>query len=149
MIVMSRTRFGELTFPVDAELSFPQGLIGFSSETRFAIVERVGGAVAYLQSLRTPRLALPVLDATLLAPTYPDEGMASLAARIDCRTEDLLALVVIAVSPIDGGLRANLLAPLLIDASKRRGRQFILDPERYGASVPLGEAPVGETRMVG
>lgn len=149
MIVIPKTRFGLLTFEVDAELSFPQGLVGFSAETRFAIVEREGGAIAYLQSLRTPSLALPVLDATHIRPAYPSEGYDDLAARIDAKPEDLLVLVVVAVSPIDGGLRANLLAPLLIDAAKRRGRQFILDPDRYGASVPLGECPRDEHRMVG
>jgi len=149
MIVVPNTRFGEVQFDADAELTFPQGLIGFAAETRFALVERVGGTVAYLQSLRTPRLALPVLDGCLLSPAYPNEGMASLAARIDARPEDLLALVVIAVSPDDGGLRANLLAPLLIDASTRRGRQFILDPDLYGASVPLGDSPRCELRRVG
>lgn len=149
MNVVCKTRFGELSFPAGSELEFPQGLIGFSAETRFALVEREGGAIAYLQSLRTPRLALPVVDAALLHPAYPAEGMESLAQRIDARAEDLLVLVVVAVSPIDGGLRANLLAPLLIDASKRRGRQFILDPDRYGASVALGDRPRSEVRLVG
>ncbi len=149
MMVVCKTRFGELAFPAGSELEFPQGLIGFSGERRFALVEREGSAIAYLQSLRTPRLALPVLDATLLQPAYPAEGLESLAHRIDARPEDLLVLVVVAVSPVDGGLRANLLAPLLVDAAKRRGRQFILDPEKYGASVALGDQPQQEVRLVG
>ncbi len=140
MIRLEKTRFGTITIDESAEIRFARGLIGFSGETRFALLERERGPIAYLQSLNTPGLALPVVDARHLQPGYPETGD-DLAGKAGLDREDNLVLVVLAIDPLDGTLRANLLAPLVIDAKNRSGAQIILDPEKYGPSVQLGSAP--------
>ncbi len=57
MIHLSNTRFGDISVEESSAIHFPRGIIGFSEETQFAIVERENGPIAYLQSLKTPRLA--------------------------------------------------------------------------------------------
>jgi flagellar assembly factor FliW len=142
MIRLENTRFGTITLDPSAEIAFPRGLIGFASETRFALIERDRGAVSYLQSLITPGIALPVIDARMLQPTYPLGGSAELANAAGIpNADDMLALVVLAVDPQDRCLRANLLAPIVIDASSRKGAQVLLDSEKYGTSVPIADVP--------
>ncbi len=139
MIRLDNTRFGQIAVNESAEIRFPRGLIGFSSETRFILLERERGPIAYLQSLNNPGIALPVVDAAHLVPDYPAETSSELAHAAGLEPDDLLILVILAISPEDGSLRANLLAPLVIDSNARTGSQILLDPERYGASTRIGD----------
>jgi len=43
------------------------------------------------------------------------------------------------VSPDDRRLRANLLAPIVVDVENRKAWQLILDPETYRANVAIGD----------
>lgn len=138
MIHLSSTRFGDISLEDSAEIQFPSGLIGFSRENRFAILERTKGPIAYLQSLTTPRLALPVVDASILRPEYPAMSPEELAALTGIAPESTALLVVVAVDPFDTQLRANLLAPIVINVESRTGKQLIFEGTSYGASVPIG-----------
>jgi flagellar assembly factor FliW len=137
MIHLSNTRFGNISFEDSAAIEFPRGIIGFSEETRFAILERENGPIAYLQSLKNPKLALPILDASLLQPDYPDGSKEELAAMVNSTVENLAILVVVHVDKADGSLRANLLAPIVVDSEARKAWQIILDPEKYTANTML------------
>ena len=139
MIHLSNTRFGDISVEETSAITFPRGIIGFSEEVRFSIVERENGAIAYLQSLKNPRLALPIIDASLLAPTYPDGPREDLANLVGIDATSMVVLVVVHVNPEDKRLRANLLAPIVVDVENRKAWQVILDPETYGANVPIGE----------
>lgn len=151
MIRLENTRFGSINIDDKTQIAFPHGLIGFSSETRFALIERGGassrGAIAYLQSLVNPAISLPVIDAAMLQPSYPLNGPEEMAraAGIE-KVEDMLALVVLAVDPVDGRLRANLLAPIVIDASTRTGAQILLDADKYGPNIPIDGVPEKKPR---
>ncbi len=138
MIHLSGTRFGEISLEDSAAISFPNGIIGFSTETRFALLERPNGPIAYLQSLASPRLALPVIDASILRPAYPTLTADEMAALSGARAEHMAVLVVVAVDPVGAELRANLLAPVVIDVESRVGKQIILEGTSYGSSTPIG-----------
>lgn len=138
MIRLDGTRFGTIELPDDAAIEFPRGIIGFNDETSFAIVERDKGIIGYLQSLKTPGLALPIIDGALLRPNYPQTSPEELARSLGIDPDHLALLVVVHVDPDDRSLRANLLAPIAIDAQARRAQQIILDPDHYSPSAKLG-----------
>lgn len=149
MIRLDGTRFGTIELPDDAAIAFPRGIIGFNDETSFAIVERDKGVIGYLQSLKTPGLALPIIDGALLRPNYPQTSPEELARSLGIEPENLALLVVVHVDTEDRSLRANLLAPIAIDAQARRAQQIILDPDRYAANARLGsKSAVRETEPV-
>lgn len=137
MIHLSNTRFGNISIENSAAIEFPRGIIGFSDETQFAILERAKGPIAYLQSLKNPKLALPILDANMLKPDYPDSSRAEMANAVNAKEENLAILVVVHVDKLDGTLRANLLAPIVVDSETRKAWQVILDPEKYTANAAL------------
>lgn len=138
MIHLENTRFGDIDIEDGAAIHFPRGIIGFSDETRFAIIERENANIAYLQSLNNPRLALPIIDASFLKPEYPDAPREELAKTVGINPTSMAVLVVVHVNPEDKSLRANLLAPIVVDADARKAWQIILDPEKYGANVVIG-----------
>ena len=137
MIHLTNTRFGNISIEDSAAIEFPRGIIGFSEETQFAILERANGPIAYLQSLRNPKRALPILDASLLKPDYPEGSRMELANTVGTNVDNLAILVVVHVDKTDGSLRANLLAPIVVDSEGRKAWQIILDPEKYSATTML------------
>ncbi len=145
MIVLKNTRFGELQLEDSAEIRFPRGILGFTDETRFALIERERGLVSYLQSLKTPELALPVIDGGLLRPDYPGQAREDVAALANIVAEHLLVLVVVRVDPEERRLRGNLVAPILVDAEARTGFQVILDSGKYATDALLGQPPTSES----
>lgn len=131
MIDLEHTRFGDLSFAEESVITLRGGLLGFPNDTRFILVERDRGAVAFLQSVDTPALALPVLDGSRLSPTYPTHPPELLARLAGIPASNLAVSVVVAVDPSDGALRANLVAPIIVDVASRRGSQVILPGSGY------------------
>jgi len=147
MIRMKNTRFGTLAIDEATVITLPKGLIGFSDQTRFALVEREQGPIAFLQSLVTPTLAFTVLDASHLRPAYPALPAEEVAELAGATPANMAILVVVAASPSDRSLRANLAAPVIIDCLSRSGAQVLLAGTDYGTSVAIGSlGPVDSVR---
>ncbi|MFO0611676.1 MAG: flagellar assembly protein FliW [Polyangiaceae bacterium] len=131
MIDLEQTRFGDLSVPEESLITLRGGLLGFPNDTRFVLVERARGPVAFLQSVDTPALAVPVMDGSTLSPAYPTHPQELLARLAGVPADDLAISVVVAVDAADRSLRANLVAPIVINASTRRGSQIILPGSGY------------------
>lgn len=135
MIRIEGTRFGTIEVDDDGTVELPQGLVGFPDETRFVLVPpKQGGRVAYFQSLKTPLLALAVVDASVFGPDYPSPAPSELAADAGLGPE---ISVLVAIAERDRGLTANLLAPIIVDLETRRGAQVVLDPRKFSAFTPI------------
>jgi len=127
------TRFGKLDIDERKVIAFPKGLIGFPEEQSFVMVHsKSTDTVAWLQSTRTPNLALPVVSVHQFAPNYPDVPLDAAAERagLDGSPEDMAALVVLCATP---GVPAtvNLQAPIIVDAANWTGVQTILEGTKY------------------
>lgn len=146
MSSIENTRFGTLCYDESSVIVFPEGLIGFPKDNRFILIEREKGPISYLQSLDSPWLSLPVLNGAAILPAYPEISTEKVATLIGARPEAMAIMVVVTVS--ENTVRANLLAPILIDADKRIAKQFILDDARYSASTPIQAAPSNVTTPV-
>jgi flagellar assembly factor FliW len=126
-------RFGSLEVNEDELLSFPQGVIGFPSEQRFALVPHHGsGYIAWLQSVSTPELAFPVVSAHAFGDMYPDVSVAPAASEAGLAgPEDALAVMVVLCALSNQPATVNLLAPILVNAATRQGAQVILEGTRF------------------
>ncbi len=126
-------RFGTLEINDDELLSFPEGVIGFPTEQRFALVPHHGsGYIAWLQSVTTPELAFPVVSAHAFGDMYPDVPVAAAAreAGVD-GPEEALAVMVVLCALANQPATVNLLAPIVVNATTRRGAQVILEGTRF------------------
>lgn len=148
MMRIEGTKFGTIEVDPSTLIRFPNGLVGFPTECEFVLLERSGGKlVGYLQSVQTPGLAFPVLDAAQFEG-YPDPSAVDLANGVGLPTDDLAVLVIVSVQPQTKLLQANLLAPILIDVATRCAAQCVLDPRRFSATHTLADPiAVAKARM--
>ncbi|MFO7180317.1 MAG: flagellar assembly protein FliW [Pseudomonadota bacterium] len=127
-------RFGNVVFDPREELRFPVGIAGFPQERSFILIRPSEAAVvSWLQSTKTPTLALPVVSAHAFGEGYPDVDLGPLAERagLGSRVEDLAVLVVLTAPP-GAPATVNLLAPIVVNAESRIGTQIFLEGTRFG-----------------
>ncbi|MFO0553017.1 MAG: flagellar assembly protein FliW [Polyangiaceae bacterium] len=149
MITLKGTRFGDIEINEEHAILFPRGLIGFAEETRFVILERPRSHLALLQSLKTPSLAFPVVEARIVDPDYAIGSVRQVADTFHIKFDDLATLFVVHADPNEPhGLRANMLAPILMDAASRRAWQVILDGSGYDAAATIDPSSLALTRRV-
>ncbi|MDQ7990567.1 MAG: flagellar assembly protein FliW [Candidatus Dactylopiibacterium sp.] len=135
-------RLGSLEVPSDRVIEFPQGIPGFEHCRRFTVleVEQSEQAYALLQSVDDPDVLFSVTTPDLLGLHYEftlaPEEQALLGAE---RVEDVAVLLILRRSEAPGAsVQANLMAPLVINVSARKGVQKII--ARMGCEVTLKQA---------
>lgn len=147
MNVQSR-RFGSIEVDEDSILTFAHGIIGFPEENRFVLLPHsAGGFLGWLQSLKSPDLALPVVSAHVFGEKYPDVPVepAAEAVGLGGSIEDISVLVVLC-APGGQPATVNLLAPIFVNVTTLAGAQVILDGSRFTTRElfirpPEAEAP--------
>lgn len=134
-------RFGEIEYPDDVVMTFPEGVLGFPNDTHYLLLEHdaEGSPFKWLQSLDCPDLAFIVVDPTILDPRYQFD--------IDLDTERIIgtdqpaqcAVMSIVNVPRDRPIcmTANLKAPLVVNVELRSGRQVVLGSQAYSISTPI------------
>lgn len=137
------TRFGTLNIAEDRVITFAKGLLGFSSQKRYCLLEPgEDSAFFWLQSLDEPSLAFVVTDPALFVPEYSvpirPEQMEELALA---RLED--AQVFVIVNKVDQSLTGNLQGPLVINTLTRSGEQLVLAEKRWNTRHMLMKVAPG------
>ncbi len=140
------TRFGSLDLDETKIIHFPQGLIGFPEEKSFVMINHRGlDTLAWLQSTRSPAIALPVVSVQAFAPHYPDVSLEDAARRagLDGSADDMCALVVLCATP-RAPVPVNLVAPIIVNAVSWTGVQTILEGTKFTTRevfvLPKGQA---------
>lgn len=119
------TRFGVVALEMEDIFHFPQGLIGLETYRHWCMLrDPANDAVAWLQSVSTPALALPTASPRQFAPDY--------RVQLHKRQLDSLQLgpadetyVLVVLASNEGALTANLRAPIVINFDRRLGKQVV------------------------
>lgn len=124
-------RFGIIEMADTDVIHFPAGIVGFPNENDFVIVGH-SDFIAFLQSVRTPDLALPLVSAHVLAHDYPDVSLEWPAEQngLGPRIEELAVTVVLS-APRGQPATVNLMAPIIVNVVTRRGAQVFLEGSKY------------------
>ncbi|QID16746.1 flagellar assembly protein FliW [Nitrogeniibacter mangrovi] len=132
--------FGPIDVTPESIVEFPAGLPGFADCRRFAFVaESDEPNVLQMQSVDDPQVVFSVTDPAALGVNYEftlsDEEVAALA--LDAPEDVTIAVIVRKRdgSPAEAGLKANFMAPLIINTAARRGLQKVI--EQVGCDVTL------------
>jgi len=129
------TRFGEVEFPDDKIIHFPEGLLGFEMEKRFALLpftEEEDCPLVWMQSLKTPELAFVVTDPNIFVPDYAVDLLENERSEIELSPDQSFALrVIVTVPEVYIDMTANLVGPLVINPDKMIGKQFVLTTPKY------------------
>ena len=143
------TRFGVIDIREDRVITFPKGLLGFSSARRFCLLEPNDDACFFwLQSLEDPALAFVVTDPALFVAEFNvpirQEQMEELAIS---NLQD--AQVFVIVNKIDDMLTGNLQGPLVVNTLTRTGEQIVLAEKRWTTRHPLVKTVPGAATAAG
>lgn len=134
--------FGPIDVDADKIIEFPYGLPGFETCQQFTFVEDGdSGVVLQMQSVDDPSVVFSVTDPKMLGVNYEfslsDDEVDTLA--LASPTDAAVAVIVRkdsgSGSPADAGLKANFMAPLVINTVERRGIQKVM--EKVGCDITL------------
>ncbi|MBN9565803.1 MAG: flagellar assembly protein FliW [Alphaproteobacteria bacterium] len=124
------------------QLEFPRGVLGFESHTLFN-VSQLGLLVKI--SCEKPFFirfyGLPMNLAT--QQLYEEEDIEALSSAYQLTAENTFIMPFIAGENNNGALelRANLKAPIIIDAITKQAWQHVFSQDRYPLRLILGDAP--------
>ena len=136
--------FGTFDVAEDKVIEFPAGLPGFEQCKRFALVHEEGAATAVmlLQSVEAPDVAFSLTAPESLGVNYDfgltDDEVAAL--KLEKATDALIAVIVRketgdANDPAGAGLRANFMAPVVINVAARRGLQKVINKLSFDVTL--------------
>lgn len=133
-------RFGSLEINPDTIISFPAGMPGFEDCRRYAMIEvgsESGPAVAVLQGVDRPELAFSVTEPDQIGLHYEFTLTEEEEQVLRAKEASEIAVLLILRQEHDpkAGVHANLMAPLVINASTRIGIQKVIG--RIGCDITL------------
>ena len=145
--------FGLVEIELDDVLLFPRGIIALEDCRHWVLLADAGNAaLAWLQCVTQPEIALPVVSPRRFAADYQVRVTRGQLAPLELSQFDQ-AYVLAIVSRGDRELTLNLKAPLIINLGRRIGRQVITTDEQPLAlelptrtSVPRQDNPVTALR---
>jgi len=134
--------FGTLDVSAENIVEFPAGLPGFEGCRRFTFIEDGAATrILQMQSVDDPTLMFSVADPAGLGVNYEFTLTDAEVDALQLATADDVAVAVIIRkreaqgSPAEAGLKANFMAPLVINTAARRGLQKVI--ENIGCNVTL------------
>jgi flagellar assembly factor FliW len=130
-MLIETTRFGPIEVDDTRILDFEEGILGFPTHHRFALIQTSPDPVFFwLQSVEDPHVAFVVCDPLTFVPDYQvpvrRDDMATLGLQA---LEDAQVLVI--VNKVNGDLTGNLLGPLVVGSETLRAKQLVLSDKRY------------------
>jgi flagellar assembly factor FliW len=142
---IATTHFGPVEIEIDDILVFPRGIVAFEDCRHWVLLsDEENPALAWLQSVSRPEVALPVVSPRRFAPEYSVHvGRGQILPLEFTQFDQVYVLAV--VSSSDGDLTLNLKAPLIINLDRRLGRQVITNDDQPVA-MPLVQAASGQLR---
>ena len=143
------SRFGVISVDDDRIMTFPNGLLGFPSYTRFALIQT--GEENYffwLQSVDEPNLAFVVTDPAIFFKDYQVPVREETAQELQL-TDPAFVQTFVICNKVGEWLTGNLLGPIVVNAQNRLGQQVVLTEKKWttrqpllrlGAEVPLAKS---------
>lgn len=123
------TRFGLVDYRPEDVLLFEEGLLGLAEYREWVLLaDAQNDAVAWIQSLDHPAIALAVVSPRRFVPGYQMRVARRELEPLELDTSGAAQVLVI-VSKTGHSVTLNLKAPLVINPERRVGRQVITNGE--------------------
>ncbi|MBD3393026.1 MAG: flagellar assembly protein FliW [Chitinivibrionales bacterium] len=131
--------FKNLVYAKEDVITFEAGIPGFESNRHFVLVQVPEYLpFEWLVCTDGTRLRFAVVNPLLFVPDYEPKVTKEQLQELGIeKAEDILlyAIVTIRANPADS--TANLIGPIIINKTKRVGKQIIIDDERYSTQEPI------------
>jgi flagellar assembly factor FliW len=139
MTLIHTINFGDLELADDKIITFKEGIPGFPQIHRFTLLEKDElKPFQYLQALDDPPIALLVINPFLVDPGYQFQLTESDMDDIQTReTHDVSVYAVATIPENADEATLNLMAPIVVNASQKQGKQVVLHQSGYSVKHPL------------
>ena len=134
-MVLKTRYFGELDIKESDIFHFKHGVPGFEEVKRFILIdnEQEGSPFKWLQGVDEPKPAFVIVDPFAIRKDYEINLGDEVLSELDINDAKTVSVYCIVVVPDDiKKMTVNLQAPLIFNVASRKGRQLILDTDRYG-----------------
>lgn len=140
------SRFGTLQIKPEDILLFSDGLFGFEDHCHWVLLaDSENDAVAWLQCVTEPELALPMVSPRRFVPGYQVRIARNQMTQLEMAALDQ-AFVLNVLSKNAGEVTVNLKAPVIINLDRRIGRQVVTsDDQPLQLELPMAAAPLRKT----
>jgi len=130
---------GEIEIDNQQIIRFSSGLPGFIDELEFVILDIPGNkAFQTLQSVVTPELAFIVTNPHQYYVEYTFQLDEQVLEHLGIENEeDVVVLSIVTLKSPFKTSTLNLKAPIIINSTKKRGKQYILNQEAYLTKAPI------------
>lgn len=137
---------GEMEIDESKIIHFESGLPGFLDEKSFVVLDIPGNNVLQiLQSVTTPELAFIVTNPHYFYEDYEFKLEDSIVELLGIKKkEEIVVMSILTVRDPFPTSTINLKAPLIINWANKRGKQVVLNDEKYSmkASISLSASSV-------
>ena len=137
---------GEMEIDESKIIHFESGLPGFLDEKSFVVLDIPGNDVLQiLQSVTTPELAFIVTNPHYFYEDYEFKLEDSIVELLGIKKkEEIVVMSILTVRDPFPTSTINLKAPLIINWANKRGKQIVLNDEKYSmkASISLSASSV-------
>lgn len=124
--------FGELEVQDKDIINFEDGIPGFKEHNRYALIHDGDSDFSYLQSVDTQNICFIVIPPAVIVRNYDIEVSEDTVEKLEIDKEQDVSLYAILTVPEDiDNMTANLKAPIVINRKNNKGKQEILDDDRY------------------
>ena len=151
------TRFGAVEVSEGDFIIFSEGLLGFADLKKFVLLDDPDDDIfAWLQSCEHPNVAFPVLEPELFSLEYKvNLSKRDLEALEMTEKKGYCVYTIITIPEDPTQMTANMKAPVVINISKRKARQCVLQdndlPIRHNIFSQLQQrlvqGPLNENRV--
>jgi flagellar assembly factor FliW len=137
LVEIETTRFGRMTVEADRIITLSRGLLGFPGNSRYALIQTNDeNYFFWLQSTDDPSLAFVVTDPGIFFKGY--EVPLKEENRLELElTDDGYGQVFVICNKVNGWLTANLLGPIVVNATNRTAQQVVLTEKKWSTRQPL------------
>lgn len=138
-----QTKFhGEIELMANEIYRFESGLPGFLEEKQFCLLTLDDTPFFVLQSTKTKEVAFIVTNPFDVFRDYEVKLTDEVLELLQIETEqDVLTFAILTISDPFNETTANLQAPVIINGSKKLGKQFIMNGSDYRTKHRLIETP--------
>ncbi|MFE0504611.1 flagellar assembly protein FliW [Peribacillus butanolivorans] len=138
-----QTKFhGEIEIAQENIYTFESGIPGFLEEKQFCLLTLDDTPFFVLQSIETKELAFIVTNPFEVFHDYEVKLTDEVLSSLNIETElEVITFVILTIQDPFNETTANLQAPIIINASKKMGKQFIMNGSEYRTKHRVIEPP--------
>jgi flagellar assembly factor FliW len=131
-VKVKTTRFGELEVNPNDIVTFAEGLLGFENLKKYFVVDPGDSTlILWLQSTEDEKVAFPIIEPKIFKPDYIAKLLPADLNGLELESLQTAKLYSILTIPANvTEMSANLKAPVVINSSKKVGKQIVLQDSK-------------------